>query len=48
MARGLVGVDQPLARGAVEQALAEEGKAPGDATLDEMEALWTEAKARER
>jgi ATP diphosphatase len=29
---------------AVEQALAVEGKSPSDATLDEMEALWTAAK----
>ncbi|MCK8783736.1 nucleoside triphosphate pyrophosphohydrolase [Roseomonas sp. NAR14] len=34
--------------GAVEQALAAEGKAPGDATLDEMEAQWAAAKRAER
>jgi nucleoside triphosphate diphosphatase len=34
--------------GAVEQALADQGKAPSDATLGEMEALWAEAKTRER
>jgi ATP diphosphatase len=34
--------------GAVERALADQGKTPGDATLDEMEALWAEAKTRER
>lgn len=34
--------------GAVERALADQGKTPGDAALDEMEALWGEAKARER
>ena len=32
---------------AVEQALAAEGKSPSDATLDEMEALWTAAKQAE-
>jgi nucleoside triphosphate diphosphatase len=32
---------------AIEQALAAEGKAPQDATLAEMDALWDEAKARE-
>jgi nucleoside triphosphate diphosphatase len=32
---------------AIEQALAARGKAPGDATLAEMDALWNEAKARE-
>jgi nucleoside triphosphate diphosphatase len=31
---------------AVEQSLAAEGKAPADATLDEMEAAWTAAKRR--
>jgi len=34
--------------GAVEAALAAEGRAPADATLDEMEALWTQAKRAER
>jgi nucleoside triphosphate diphosphatase len=32
---------------AIERALAAEGKAPQDATLAEMDALWDEAKARE-
>jgi nucleoside triphosphate diphosphatase len=32
---------------AIEHALAERGKAPQDATLAEMDALWEEAKARE-
>jgi len=32
----------------IEARLAEAGRAPGDATLDEMEALWSEAKQRER
>jgi len=32
---------------AIESALAEKGKAPQDATLAEMDALWDEAKARE-
>jgi ATP diphosphatase len=32
---------------AIEQALAAHGKAPKDATLAEMDALWDEAKARE-
>ncbi len=32
---------------AIEQALAARGKVPQDATLDEMDALWDEAKARE-
>lgn len=32
---------------AIEQALATEGKSPSDATLDEMEALWTAAKRAE-
>lgn len=32
---------------AIEQALASEGKSPSDATLDEMEALWTAAKRAE-
>jgi ATP diphosphatase len=32
---------------AVEQALAREGKSPADATLEEMEALWTGAKQAE-
>ncbi len=34
--------------GAIEQRLAAEGKAPGDATLAEMEALWQQSKATER
>ncbi len=34
--------------GAVERALAGQGRVPGEATLDEMEALWTEAKTAER
>lgn len=32
----------------IEERLAGKGVAPGAATLDEMEALWTEAKAREK
>jgi ATP diphosphatase len=32
----------------IEDALAEHGRAPADASLDEMEALWNDAKARER
>jgi len=32
----------------IESRLAEVGRAPADATLDEMEALWGEAKQRER
>lgn len=32
---------------AVERCLAEQGMTPGDAALDEMEALWTEVKRRE-
>lgn len=32
---------------AIEQALAAEGKSPSDATLDEMEVLWTAAKRAE-
>jgi nucleoside triphosphate diphosphatase len=32
---------------AIERALAARGKAPQDATLAEMDALWEEAKARE-
>ena len=32
---------------AIERALAERGKAPQDATLAEMDALWDEAKAAE-
>lgn len=31
----------------IERCLAAQGKAPGSATLDEMEALWLEAKAEE-
>jgi ATP diphosphatase len=34
--------------GAVERQLAAEGRAPGDATLEEMEAAWQAAKAAER
>jgi nucleoside triphosphate diphosphatase len=34
--------------GAIERALAAQGKAPQDATLAEMDALWDEAKAAER
>ena len=33
---------------AIEHALAARGKAPADATLAEMDALWDEAKAEER
>ncbi|MGZ3173873.1 MAG: nucleoside triphosphate pyrophosphohydrolase, partial [Croceibacterium sp.] len=33
---------------AIEDALATRGKTPGDATLDEMDALWNEAKAAEK
>ena len=32
----------------IESLLAAEGRAPKDATLDEMEALWLRAKAKER
>jgi len=32
----------------IESRLSESGRAPADATLDEMEALWGEAKQRER
>jgi len=32
---------------AIERAVAARGKAPQDATLAEMDALWDEAKARE-
>ena len=32
----------------IEARLGEAGRAPADATLDEMEALWSEAKQRER
>ena len=34
--------------GAIEAALAREGRAPRDASLEEMEALWQSAKAAER
>jgi ATP diphosphatase len=34
--------------GAIETALAKDGKSPSDASLDEMEALWNAAKAAER
>ena len=34
--------------GAVEGALAADGRAPAEATLEEMEALWVKAKAAER
>jgi ATP diphosphatase len=34
--------------GAVERSLAAEGRAPGDATLEEMEAAWQAAKVAER
>ena len=33
---------------AIERALAEQGRSPEEASLDEMERLWTEAKAAER
>jgi ATP diphosphatase len=33
---------------AIEDALAASGKTPADATLDEMDALWDQAKAKER
>jgi nucleoside triphosphate diphosphatase len=33
---------------AIEQALAERGKSPREASLAEMDALWDEAKAAER
>jgi nucleoside triphosphate diphosphatase len=33
---------------AIERALAARGKAPADATLAEMDALWDEAKAAEK
>ena len=32
----------------IESRLGETGRAPAEATLDEMEALWSEAKQRER
>jgi nucleoside triphosphate diphosphatase len=32
----------------IEDALAAQGRAPSDATLDEMETLWNKAKVRER
>ena len=32
---------------AIEQGLAERGRTPAEATLDEMEALWQAAKSRE-
>ena len=32
----------------IEQALSEQGRAPDDATLDEMDALWNRMKRRER
>ena len=32
----------------IEEALSRSGRAPSDATLEEMEALWAEAKAAER
>ena len=32
----------------IESRLSESGRAPADATLDEMEALWEEAKRREK
>jgi len=32
----------------IESRLGGDGRAPADATLDEMEALWSEAKQRER
>jgi ATP diphosphatase len=34
--------------GAIERALADKGKAPQDATLAEMDALWNAAKAAEK
>ncbi len=33
---------------AIERALSEQNKKPGDATLAEMDALWNEAKSSER
>jgi ATP diphosphatase len=33
--------------GAIERALAVDGRTPGDATLEEMDALWDQAKAEE-
>ena len=33
---------------AIERALEDRGKTPQDATLEEMDALWNEAKAAER
>jgi ATP diphosphatase len=33
--------------GYIERALASQGRVPQDASLDEMDALWNEAKARE-
>ena len=34
--------------GMIEAALAAQGRSPAEANLEEMEALWQEAKARER
>ncbi len=46
----LRGTNQKFERrfAAIERALAAKGKTPGEATLDEMDALWDEAKAQER
>ena len=58
LARHLKGDPEALLRGtnlkferrfaAIEKALARQGKKPSDATLEEMDALWNEAKAAER
>ena len=46
----LRGANMKFARrfGQVEAALAAEGRGPGEASLDEMEALWATAKRGER
>ena len=46
----LRGANAKFARrfGAIEAALAAEGRGPGEASLDEMEALWVQAKLGER
>ena len=36
------------ASAAIERSLADRGRSPGEASLDEMERLWSEAKAAER
>ena len=41
-------VDRDVVFGAVEAALARQGRRPEDSNLAEMDALWDEAKAAER